>query len=91
MAVKYFRGDKRDKVIAACLTQQATLLNELKAKYATVLTLCNELKADHNGLATKLDADAGVTDTNYNALQGTTSANLAAITSPDADTVKVVW
>jgi len=49
-----------------------TLINQL-------VTLANELKTDHNALLAKLDADAGVTDTNYAALHTTAAA--------DADTL----
>lgn len=38
-------------------------------------TLCNELKVDHNALLAKLDADAGVTDTNYASLHTTAAAD----------------
>lgn len=41
--------------------------------------LTAELRADHNTLVAKLDADAGVTDTNY--------AALAGIAAPAADTI----
>jgi hypothetical protein len=69
MATKYVRGDRKDRIIVTVINQ--------------VVTLANELKADHNGAMTKLDADAGVTDTNYSSLR--------AIAAPDADTLKVVW
>lgn len=42
-------------------------------------TLTAELRTDHNALLAKLDADAGVTDTNYAATVG--------ISSPAADTI----
>lgn len=41
--------------------------------------LANELKTDYNAVLAKLDADAGVTDTNYVATR--------AIAAPDADTL----
>lgn len=34
----------------------------------------------HNGLAAKLDADGGVTDTNYVSLQGATAFTAATVT-----------
>lgn len=65
MAVRTVRGGDVRQII--------TVINQLVA-------LVNELKADHNGAMTKLDADAGVTDTNYNSTR--------AITAADADTLK---
>lgn len=56
-----------------------TLANELKSNIATVRTMANELKVDHNALLAKLDLDAGVTDTNYAALHATAAADVAAI------------
>jgi len=41
----------------------------------SIKTMLNELKSDHNAALVKLDADAGVTDTNYVAL--------LAVTGPD--------
>lgn len=38
------------------------------AAHAKLGDLLNEIITKHNALAAKLDADAGVTDTNYNAL-----------------------
>lgn len=69
MATKYVRGDRKDRVIVA-------VINQLQ-------TLTSEIKSDYNAMLAKLDADAGVTDTNY--------ASTRAVSSPDADTVKVVW
>ena len=39
----------------------------------------NEIKTDHNGLCTKLDADAGVSDTNYNATRALGYADIDTI------------
>jgi len=69
MATKYVRGDRKDRVIVAVIEQ--------------LRVLTSEIKTDYNATLAKLDADAGVTDTNYVALR--------AIAAPDADTVKVVW
>lgn len=38
-----------------------------------LIALVNELRTDYNALCAKLDADAGVTDTNYAALAGVAS------------------
>ena len=78
-----------------------TLANELKADYALLLadvtalnarvaearTLANELKADHNAALTKLDNDATVTDTNYNALHATAAADVAAVAAVTATAI----
>lgn len=70
MAVRTIRpNDPQQVEIVRVLTQLAVLVNELKA--------------DHNGAMTKLDADAGVTDTNYSATR--------AIAAPDADTLVAAW
>ena len=58
------------------------VFRDLIAVVNQLATLANELKADHNALLTKLDADAGVTDTNY--------ASLRAVAAADADTVSPV-
>lgn len=44
---------------------------------SAALTLLNELKADHNGVTSKLDADTLVADTNYNALHAVAAADLS--------------
>jgi hypothetical protein len=54
-------------------------LKELRDRLVEVRTLCNEVKADHNALLSKLDADTGVADTNYASLHSTTAADVAAI------------
>jgi hypothetical protein len=64
MAIQYVRSTEADDDVVRGLNQLAAL--------------CNELKADHNALLTKLDADAGVTDTNYAALR--------TVSAADADT-----
>jgi hypothetical protein len=40
-------------------------------------TLANEVKADHNATLTKLDADAGVADTNFAALNSVSAADIS--------------
>lgn len=42
------------------------------AAHAKLGDLLNEIITKHNALAAKLDADAGVTDTNYSALHKVT-------------------
>lgn len=54
----------------SCKPDQVLLLKALNALAADV----NTLIVLHNLVLTKLDADAGVTDTNYNALYGVTGA-----------------
>ena len=65
MAVKTVRGNDVRPII--------TVINQLVAEVT-------ELKADFNALLTKLDADAGVTDTNYSSTR--------SIAAADADTLK---
>lgn len=48
---------------------------------AELLTAVNELKTKHNALLVKLDADAGVTDTNYNATQAVSATALKDLES----------
>ena len=62
-----------------------TLIEELYDDHATfkaavdsLVTLANELKTDHNALLAKLDADAGVTDTNYAASHTIAAADASA-------------
>jgi hypothetical protein len=45
----------------------ADLIEELQASATGSAALVNELKAQFNALLAKLDDDAGVTDTNYEA------------------------
>ena len=49
-------------------------LIELQTKVSGLVTLTTELKADQATLLAKLDADAGVTDTNYAATCATAAA-----------------
>lgn len=65
------------------LTETITLVNELKADF-------NLLHADVTGIRTKivninakLDADAGVTDTNYGALQNPAAMTATTIAASD--------
>lgn len=58
--------------------QLRDVLNELQSKVTGLATLANELKADHNALLAKLDADAGVTDADYAALHSTSSNDVTA-------------
>lgn len=59
------------------------LANELKADHNLTVVIANEVKADHNALLTKLDADAGVTDTNYAATLATAAANSTTTAAAD--------
>jgi len=49
------------------ITALRTLANELRTDHGTFKTVVDELTAWAEALATKLNADAGVTDTNYDA------------------------
>ena len=53
------------------------------AVLAQLVALTTELRTDFNAVLTKLDADAGVTDTNYSATR--------AIAAPAPDSIQVVW
>ncbi|MDY0373587.1 MAG: hypothetical protein RBQ86_05680 [Candidatus Izemoplasmatales bacterium] len=59
------------KILEAMYTEVTalrTLANELRTDHATFKTVVDELTAWAEALATKLNADAGVTDTNYDAV-----------------------
>mgnify|MGYP001606871411 CR=1 FL=1 len=43
----------------------ATSLRDAADDLATIKTFCNSLRTAYNATLAKLDADAGVTDTNY--------------------------
>lgn len=57
--------------------------DDMVREWNQMRTLVNELKADHNALLAKLDADAGVTDTNY--------AATVAVAAPDVDSFSLNW
>ncbi len=52
------------------------VINQLQSIVTALATLANELKADHNALLAKLDADAEVSDTNYAASHATSAADV---------------
>ncbi len=52
------------------------VITQLQSIVTALATLTNELKADHNALLARLDADAGVTDTNYAASHATSAADV---------------
>ena len=75
----------QDVALGIEISKLQALASELRTDHATfkaavdsLRTLANELKTDHNALLVKLDADAGVTDTNYAASHTTTAANASA-------------
>ena len=57
---------------AASHAQLGDVLNDLLTGY-------NDLAAKHNALLAKLDADAGVTDTNYAALESAAYTSLKTL------------
>lgn len=63
------------EVIRGALNEFVGDTGELSQTLGQLVTLANELKADHNALLAKLDADAGVTDTNYAATLATAAPN----------------
>lgn len=50
-------------------------LTEVRAMFVAVQADLAALQAKHNALLAKLDADAGVTDTNYSALHAVGTLN----------------
>ncbi len=56
------------------------LVNEQRATIVELVTLANELKADLNLITTKLDADTGITDTDYSSLHTVAAADGTALT-----------
>lgn len=50
--------------------------NNLEDFLTALSTLINEMKADHNALLAKLDADVGINDTNYVTLHTTSATDL---------------
>lgn len=77
------------------LLEIETLIEELAADHATNKTFTDELKTDLNALktdlgtiATKMDSDAGITDTNYAAqIAGTTVSSSGAATLTAATSI----
>jgi phage shock protein A len=70
-----FHGDqaKRVRAVLQSVETAGEDVDALKTAVTALATLANELRTDHNALLAKLDADAGVTDTNYVASNGTTA------------------
>jgi hypothetical protein len=75
-----------------------TLIDELRTDHASFKTLTDETKDDCDAIAAavdailqKLDADAGITDTDYEAVHGVggsgTALPAAAITAADVATI----
>jgi hypothetical protein len=57
------------------------VLSDLVDDLNAIKNLVNELKADHNALLAKLDADTGVADTNYAALHSVSAADVVLKTT----------
>ena len=51
---------------------------ELRPILNAILADLTQLRTSHNGVCTKLDADAGVTDTNYSSLHAVSSLQTTA-------------
>jgi hypothetical protein len=64
------------------ITALTAIANELRTDHATFKTVVDELKTDHNALLAKLDADSGVTDTNYAATNATAASSPATLSAP---------
>ena len=70
--------------MALAVIQLTAVVNSLKTQFNVAVTELAELKADHNGAMTKLDGDAGVTDTNYSSLRAIAAPDPASVTlTPD--------
>lgn len=63
-------------LLTAALTDITSIRTQLVAAVADIAALITA----HNTLATKLNADGGVTDTNYAAASAQTSTNPSALT-----------
>ena len=70
LAQGFGKGDLYDLLIAALadITAQKVIIDELVDDHATFKTVVGELTAWAEALATKLNADGGVTDTDYDAV-----------------------
>lgn len=60
------------------LSNVLDLVNELKTDYTALLADVTALRTSFNTAMTKLNADAGVTDTNYAAAAALTATSVAA-------------
>lgn len=67
--------------ILADLTAITDLVNELKTDHATFKTVVTDLKTSLNSTLTKLDADSGVTDTNYSSGLAVSSSAPASVSA----------
>ena len=78
LAQGFGKGELYDLLVAALvdITAQKVIIDELVDDHATFKANNDELVSRLNALATKLNADAGVEDTNYIAIQ---TANPPAI------------
>lgn len=65
----------RQKQLNRCMPAAADA--KLGDVLADLITAHNALAVKHNSVCTKLDADAGVTDTNYSALHAVSGTTLA--------------
>lgn len=87
MAVKKYRPSTFQKTATTEYNALVALVNELKTRQAEDRALANQTKAKLNATLTKLDADAGVTDTNYSALNAVATADVSAVAASDANTL----
>lgn len=62
----------KDRLGNARSTKENT---EIRALFASIQADLEALRAKHNALLAKLDADAGVTDSNYNSLHAVGALN----------------
>lgn len=77
-ALRVDAGVIRTQVIASIADATA-----IRAEVVKLVTDMGTRITNHNTLATKLNSDAGVTDTNYAAAGAITAANPAAISATD--------
>lgn len=69
--------------MAEISVRDGQMVTALVREYNQLAALVNEMRTDYIALLAKLDADAGVTDTNY--------AATLTIAAPVADTIKRNW
>jgi len=84
---RLLRGSPLWKAMTSRMDALIALVNEQKAVINEMSTLVNELKTDHNAALTKLDADAGVNDTDYASLHSVTASDASVVSSADVKTL----
>lgn len=76
---RHVGGSKIDLDMAQLLIAAVDDLTDLRAKYTALLADATAMHASIIGVNAKLDADAGVTDTNYSALWNPATLTASAV------------